>query len=273
MNCRDKGSLPGYRDRDHRFDFSWGHAPSRVLRKLYKTPMADKLDAPGDRGLVKSASRTSFANLTLVQEDDLPEIRKLLINRCDNLTDPDRASRLLADTCLRKRIYIAAPDLAQLEVLRTLAMAAQILVVYSIRPGRSSYSIFVENHFSEVSVPGTSMSSGVKAQPGNLRNHQVHLFVAALRGILALPHPPGPGRLAFSAVPGYAAPAMKQALREAGYDDMWDEGCYRYWIRTLPPETEGKPQGRDGGSMRADEPSLPLSSDCDAASEDLTVRC
>ncbi|GLI66937.1 hypothetical protein VaNZ11_010976, partial [Volvox africanus] len=266
MNCSVKGS-PGYRGRDHRFGFAWEHVPSCVMRKLHNKPMTDNLDAPGDRGLVNSASRTSFANLTLVQEDDLPELKRLFINRCDSLNDPYRALHLLADTCVRKRIYIAAPDLAQPEVLRILAKAAQILVVYSIWPGRSSYSVFVEDHFPAVS--GNSISSGVKSQPGNLRNHQVDLFVSALRGILALPYPPGPGRLAFSAIPAYAAPAMKQALREAGYGEVWDEGCYRYWIRELPPETEGALSGGEGGSfsVRASEHSP--GSDCETVSDDL----
>ncbi|GIM08612.1 hypothetical protein Vretimale_12632 [Volvox reticuliferus] len=151
-------------------------------------------------------------------------------------------------------------------------MAAQILVVYSIWPGRSSYSVFVED--CPAAAPGDSSSGRVTVQPPSRRqrgavsdrpstcghlaqpgkrsgaevppttnhpcnhqqgDHRNHLFVAALRGILALPPPHGPGRLAFSAIPGYAAPAMKAVLREAGYGEVWDEGCFRvvsirtYW--------------------------------------------
>ncbi|GIL69242.1 hypothetical protein Vretifemale_202 [Volvox reticuliferus] len=141
-------------------------------------------------------------------------------------------------------------------------MAAQILVVYSIWPGRSSYSVFVED--CPAAAPGDSSSGRVTVQPPSRRqrgavsdrpstcghlaqpgkrsgaevppttnhpcnhqqgDHRNHLFVAALRGILALPPPHGPGRLAFSAIPGY-------------------------WIRELPGENWGV--GGERGSRRVE---------------------
>ncbi|KAG2451145.1 hypothetical protein HYH02_004412 [Chlamydomonas schloesseri] len=109
----------------------------------------------------------------------------------------------------------------------------QLIVVQSLSPGLSSYSVFVE----------ARRGSGVKDEASLCEeddSHQAALFAAAMRAILTRPRPPGPGRLAFSAVPQHGAAAMLAVLRAAGYDQLWDEPCHRYVLRA--PLNAAEPQ-------------------------------
>jgi hypothetical protein len=54
------------------------------------------------------------------------------------------------------------------------------------------------------------------------------VYRAALEALLELPSPPGPGRLAFNAIPATAADTMLEALKAAGHAQLWNEPCFRY---------------------------------------------
>ncbi|GLC45702.1 hypothetical protein PLESTF_000471600 [Pleodorina starrii] len=310
------------RNRCPRVSFSWVLESTNLLH-LFAASASRSATRLRKAGGAASGMSTTLC-LRHISEGCAQGLRQLLVDRCGILNDPHRASQLVEDTHVKKRIYIAAPDrhrlarrneealeasptpewnednlsgevaavddtpkLVRLGDLAGLAAAAKVLVIYSVWPGRSSYSVFVEGQPAEddaggwqpddngagagffatggglrsgrdPTVAGATAGDGTAPlqQPANRPNqpnehddnghnhhshlnhhldHQIWLFTAAVRAILELPHPPGPARLAFSAIPAHAAPHVLRVLREAGYDRLWDEPCYRYWTRSLPP--------------------------------------
>ncbi|KAG2425591.1 hypothetical protein HXX76_013634 [Chlamydomonas incerta] len=111
-----------------------------------------------------------------------------------------------------------------------------VVIIQSLSPGLSSYSVFVE----ALHVGGLESETSTDDE----ERLQARLFGAATRAILERPTPPGPGRLAFSAVPQHGAEAMLAVLREAGYDKLWDEPCYRYALR-LPVDAAELQNGQE----------------------------
>ncbi|PNH05288.1 hypothetical protein TSOC_008477 [Tetrabaena socialis] len=86
-----------------------------------------------------------------------PELLDALLARCPVLNDPQRAAQILAYPHCERRVYVAAPGHDTLpgthpaydnstyeEQLLQAARWCQVVVVYSLSPGRSSYSVFVQ---------------------------------------------------------------------------------------------------------------------------------
>lgn len=114
------------------------------------------------------------------------------------------------------------------------------VALYNRHPGRPSYAIFIAN--ASAQQPPLALAHG---DGNDTHSFELSLLCAMLDGIMAMPDP---GRLAFSCIPAWAAPALTRHMTERyGATLLYDEPCVKLvssrcsgeWCAAMPAVAEG----------------------------------
>lgn len=205
---------------------------------------------------VCTCSRTVYMHARLLHLAS-PQLQQLVERVRLSFHDPVRASKLLTSR-VQQDVHVLvrhSPSGANMAADQGAAGMRQQglscpeeealgIALYNRHPGRPSYAIFIAN--ASAQQPTTALAGhGDGSDTHSSHSFELSLLCAMLDGIMAMPDP---GRLAFSCIPAWAAPALTRHMTERyGATLLYDEPCVKLvssrrsgeWRAAMPAVAEG----------------------------------